>query len=151
MPPLDPDWYYVRAASIIRRIYLNGGIGVGALARWYGQATSTKSRPEHFVRAARGLIRHILRNLQACGLVEETDKGGRRVTAEGQKVRAGASAQARGRGGTRSGGQPHLTRPSPPPYPPCVHAGGGHDCAQRGRVKRRGRGRSGRWRAAAPL
>jgi small subunit ribosomal protein S19e len=87
LPPLDPDWYYVRAASIARRIYLNGGIGVGALAHWYGQAKSTKSRPEHFVPAARGLIRHILRNLQSCGLVEETEKGGRRMTPEGQKVR----------------------------------------------------------------
>ena len=76
----------MRSASIARRIYLNGGIGVGALAHWYGDAKSTKSRPEHFKPAARGLIRHILKNLQESGLVEEVpDKGGRRVTAEGQK------------------------------------------------------------------
>lgn len=86
LPPLDPDWYFVRSASIARRIYLNGGIGVGALAHWYGDAKSTKSRPEHHHPAARGLIRHILKNLQDNGLVEEIPKkGGRRVTSEGQK------------------------------------------------------------------
>lgn len=86
LPPLDPDWYYVRSASIARRIYLNGGIGVGALAHWYGDAKSTKSRPEHHHPAARGLIRHILKNLQDNGLVEEIPKkGGRRITSEGQK------------------------------------------------------------------
>jgi small subunit ribosomal protein S19e len=76
----------VRSASILRRIYLNGGIGVGALAHWYGDAKSTKSRPEHFKPAARGLIRHILTNLTSAGLVEEIeDRGGRRVTSDGQK------------------------------------------------------------------
>jgi len=75
----------VRSASIVRKIYLNGGIGVGALARWYGGVMSVKGRPEHFRPASRGLIRHILRNLQACSIVEETEKGGRRVTPEGQK------------------------------------------------------------------
>ena len=29
---MDVDWYYTRAASIARKIYLNPGIGVGALA-----------------------------------------------------------------------------------------------------------------------
>ena len=85
LPPLDPDWYYVRSASVARRIYLNGGIGVGALAHWYGEAKSTKSRPEHFRPAARGLIRHILRQLEKNGLVEESKEGGRKVTSEGQK------------------------------------------------------------------
>ena len=113
MPPLDPDWYYVRAASIMRKIYLNGGIGVGALAHWYGQAKSTKSRPEHFVPAARGLIRHILRNLQAVNLVEEAEKGGRRVTPEGQKVRT-RRAQERGPCATGRG----RTHPPPPPPSP---------------------------------
>ena len=64
---------------------MNGGIGVGALAHWYGEAKSTKSRPEHFRPAARGLIRHILIQLERAGLVEKCDEGGRRVTSEGQK------------------------------------------------------------------
>jgi small subunit ribosomal protein S19e len=72
---MDPDWYFVRAASIARKIYLNSGLGVGALARWYGDAYKSSNRPEHFRRAARGLIRHILINLEKAGIVEQTEKG----------------------------------------------------------------------------
>jgi small subunit ribosomal protein S19e len=82
---MDPDWYYVRAASIARKIYLNGGIGVGALARWYGSRYTSGNRPEHFRKGARGHIRNILTQLEKAGLVETLEKGGRRTTAEGQK------------------------------------------------------------------
>merc|ERR1712194_698793 len=36
MCPMDPDWYYVRAASIARKVYLRGGTGVGAFSKVYG-------------------------------------------------------------------------------------------------------------------
>ena len=29
--PTDDDWYFVRAASIARKVYLKPGVGVGAL------------------------------------------------------------------------------------------------------------------------
>ena len=34
--PTDDDWYFVRAASIARKVYLKPGVGVGALRKWYG-------------------------------------------------------------------------------------------------------------------
>lgn len=87
MPPFDPDWYYVRAASIARQIYLNGGLGIGALAHHYGKVTKgTKTKPAHHGKAARGLIRHILIQLERLGVVEKLEtKGGRRLTQEGFK------------------------------------------------------------------
>ena len=85
MPPSDPDWYYVRAASIARKIYLNGGIGVGALAHWYGKAKSTGVKPQHHHSASRSIIRHILIQLEKIGVVETLEKGGRKMTKEGQK------------------------------------------------------------------
>ncbi len=72
---MDPDWYFVRAASIARKIYLNGGLGVGALSRWYGGRYTSGNRSEHFRKASRGLIRHILSNLEKAGLVEQVEKG----------------------------------------------------------------------------
>jgi small subunit ribosomal protein S19e len=36
LAPYDPDWYYTRAASVARHIYLRGGTGVGALTKVYG-------------------------------------------------------------------------------------------------------------------
>jgi small subunit ribosomal protein S19e len=33
--PLNPDWFYVRAASLARKIYLRKGTGVGAFRKVY--------------------------------------------------------------------------------------------------------------------
>ncbi|KAL2943721.1 40S ribosomal protein S19-1, partial [Bienertia sinuspersici] len=38
LAPIDPDWYYIRATSMARRIYLRGGLGVGAFRRIYVEA-----------------------------------------------------------------------------------------------------------------
>ena len=85
-PPLDPDWYYVRAASLARKLYLNHGLGVGALAHWYGKTTAKRNMPQKHHTASRKVIRHILAQLEELGIVEKIDKaGGRGLTAEGRK------------------------------------------------------------------
>merc|ERR1711879_1139479 len=30
LPPNDPDWLYIRTASMVRKIYIRAGMGVGA-------------------------------------------------------------------------------------------------------------------------
>jgi small subunit ribosomal protein S19e len=85
MPPSDTDWYFVRAASIARKIYLNGGIGVGALAHWYGKANKKGVLPQKHHQASRKIIRTILIQLEELGLVEKTENGGRQVTSDGMK------------------------------------------------------------------
>jgi small subunit ribosomal protein S19e len=60
LPPEDPDWYYVRAASVARKIYLNGGIGVGQLAHWYGKVKAVGNMPQHHGKASRKILRTIL-------------------------------------------------------------------------------------------
>ena len=67
--PQDPDWYYVRAASVARKIYLRGGIGVGAFQKIYGGAKSNGSRRPHFAKAAAGIHRNILQALTEIDLV----------------------------------------------------------------------------------
>ena len=34
--PTDPDWYYIRSASVARHLYLRGGVGVNAITKIYG-------------------------------------------------------------------------------------------------------------------
>ena len=34
--PADPDWYYIRSASVARHLYLRGGVGVNAIRKIYG-------------------------------------------------------------------------------------------------------------------
>ncbi|KAF8923883.1 40S ribosomal protein S19, partial [Dissophora ornata] len=36
LAPYDPDWFYVRAASVARHIYLRRSVGVGALKKLHG-------------------------------------------------------------------------------------------------------------------
>merc|ERR1712176_1228188 len=41
--PLDPDWFYVRAASVARHVYLRPNVGVGAVRKIYGGAKKWNS------------------------------------------------------------------------------------------------------------
>ena len=44
LAPYDPDWYYIRAAAIARKIYLQPGLGVGALQRKFGGSRNRGTR-----------------------------------------------------------------------------------------------------------
>ncbi|XP_027167747.1 40S ribosomal protein S19-3-like [Coffea eugenioides] len=85
LAPYDPDWYYIRAASMARKIYLRGGLGVGAFRRIYGGSKRNGSRPPHFGKSSGSVARHILQQLQAMKLVDHDPKGGRRITSNGQR------------------------------------------------------------------
>ena len=85
LAPYDPDWYYVRSASMARKIYLRGGLGVGAFKRIYGGSKRNGSRPPHFCRSSGSIARHILKQLQKMGIIEQELKGGRRITSNGRR------------------------------------------------------------------
>lgn len=86
LAPYGEDWYYIRAASIARKIYLRPGLGVGQLRKWYGGAYKNHGvRHQHFVRANSGIIRSVLLQLEEMKVTEKCDKGGRRMTRVGQQ------------------------------------------------------------------
>merc|ERR1711865_567326 len=85
LAPLDPDWYYIRAASVARQIYLRGGRGVGGLRKLYGGPHRRGARPNHHAKASGAVIRHILRQLEDLKIVEAHGKGGRQITSDGQR------------------------------------------------------------------
>jgi len=35
MPPEDPDWWYVRVAAVLRRVYVDGPLGVERMRSWF--------------------------------------------------------------------------------------------------------------------
>ncbi len=84
-PPQDKNWWYVRAASLLRKIYIHGPIGVERLRKMYGGRRRNRTRPEHSRKAAGGIIRKILIQLEAAGLVEKTPKG-RVLTPKGRSL-----------------------------------------------------------------
>jgi len=85
--PYSKDWYYIRAASMARKIYIRGGTGVGAFSKMYGQANKRSVTKAHFERSSRGLIRHILKQLGEMGVVStKKQKKGRFITQAGQAL-----------------------------------------------------------------
>jgi small subunit ribosomal protein S19e len=86
--PMDPDWWYVRAASLLRRVALVGPIGTEKLRTHYGGRKNKGHQPERFYKASGNVIRTILKQLDKAGLTKQNEKGvkGRIVTANGQKV-----------------------------------------------------------------
>jgi small subunit ribosomal protein S19e len=85
-PPTDPDWWYIRAASILRKLYKNSSpTGLTELRREYGGRKRRGVRPERSVEAPGNAIRKILQQLEAAGLVRRTRRG-RVITPQGKAL-----------------------------------------------------------------
>lgn len=63
------------AASMARKIYLRGGLGVGAFQRIYGGSQRNGSRPPHFCKSSGSIARNILQQLQNMNIIEMDTKG----------------------------------------------------------------------------
>jgi small subunit ribosomal protein S19e len=85
LAPYGDDWYYIRAASIARKVYLRPGVGVGMLQKWYGGSYRRGARTEHFRKASAGVIRSVMIQLEEMKVVEKLPNGGRQVTTVGQQ------------------------------------------------------------------
>ena len=85
-PPQDPDWWYVRCASLLRKLYLRGPIGVSRLRKMYGGRKRRGVRPAHFRRAGGSAIRKPLQQLEAAGLVVKDGNRGRRLSPKGMSL-----------------------------------------------------------------
>lgn len=62
-------------ASMARKIYLRGGIGVGAFKKIYGGRKSNGVRPSHFAKSSGSIARHCLKQLEQLNIVEKDPKG----------------------------------------------------------------------------
>lgn len=85
-PPQNPDWWFTRCASLLRKIYVKGPIGVERLRAEYGGRIDRGARPEHARKGGGAIIRKALQQLQAAGLVEPLRNRGRVVTSEGRRL-----------------------------------------------------------------
>ena len=82
-PPQQDNWWWIRSASILRKIYLNRILGVSKLRKTYGGRKNRGHKPEHKYKASGSVVRKILQQLEAAGFVQ-TEKGkGRKITAKG--------------------------------------------------------------------
>ncbi len=84
-PPVQDNWWFLRAASILRRIYL-GKSGVSRLRTTYGDRKRRGHKPEHKYRASGAVIRKMVQQLEAAGLVKKEEGSGRIITPKGQSL-----------------------------------------------------------------
>ncbi|MCL4383381.1 MAG: 30S ribosomal protein S19e [Candidatus Marsarchaeota archaeon] len=81
--PNDPDFWFVRSASILRQIYINGPVGVSRLRTKYGSRKEHVVHRRHRFNAGGSIIRDILIELEKAEFVKKTSKG-RSITSKGQ-------------------------------------------------------------------
>ncbi|MEM1939540.1 MAG: 30S ribosomal protein S19e [Acidilobaceae archaeon] len=86
-PPKDNDWWYIRAASMLRKLYKAGQpIGIESLRTVYGGRKRRGSAPPHFRKGSGSIIREILQQLEAAGLVSKIPGKGRVLTSKGRSL-----------------------------------------------------------------
>lgn len=90
--PDDPDFWYIRSASILRQIYINGPVGVSRLRTRYGSRKEHTVHRRHSVKAGGSIIRDILNELEKQNFVKKTSKG-RIITSKGQAFLDKASGE----------------------------------------------------------
>ena len=84
--PTNPDWWYARCASLLRKTYFQGPVGVERLRAQYGGRKDYGTRPGHVRKGAGGNIRKLFQQLEAAGLVENLKGRGRVLTSEGRRL-----------------------------------------------------------------
>jgi small subunit ribosomal protein S19e len=82
MPPEDPDWWFIRAAAVLRRVYVDGPLGVERMRSFYGGSKNRGSKPNQFRKGSGSVLRKALQQLEAAGLIIH-DKTGRKVSPAG--------------------------------------------------------------------
>jgi small subunit ribosomal protein S19e len=88
-PPVNKDWWHIRAAAIMRSIARLGPIGVSKLRTKYGGKKNRGHQPEKFFKGSGSIIRKILQQLDQAGLTAKVEKGahkGRIISPKGLKL-----------------------------------------------------------------
>ena len=84
--PQDPNWWYTRCASLLRKTYLKGPIGIERLRAQYSGRKDCGTHPEHVRKGAGSNIRKLFQQLEASGLIETRKGQGRVLTNEGRRL-----------------------------------------------------------------
>ena len=96
---MSTEWWQIRAAAVLRKVAINGPIGVNHLAQAFGGKVDRGAQPNRAKSGSRKIVRTILQQLEDAGLVEkvlhrviESDGEkmdlykGRKITGAGQKI-----------------------------------------------------------------
>jgi len=82
--PQSKDWWYVRCASLLRKVYIHGPIGLSDLKSAYGGRKQV-GYSRHHRDAGGAIVRKALQKLESAGYVTKADGKGRMLTQDGMK------------------------------------------------------------------
>ena len=87
-PPVNPNWWHVRAAAILLKVNKYGPIGVNALAKQYGGRKNRGHAPDKKVNGSRNIIRKCMQQLEKAKLIQQNKEGkaGKVLTKQGREL-----------------------------------------------------------------
>ncbi len=83
--PQDPNWWFVRCASLLRKVYVSGPIGTSHLRKAYGGLRRGRNSPEKSTKASGAVIRKALQQLESEGLITSS-RPGRIISPKGRSL-----------------------------------------------------------------
>lgn len=84
-PPVQKNWWQIRAAAVLRTIYKDGPVGVSKLRSKYGGSKNRGVAPNAFRKGSGKILRVVMQQLESLNLVKKAEKGkGRIITPAGQ-------------------------------------------------------------------
>ena len=83
--PASNDWVYSRFASLVRRIYINGGQGVGKLRKIFGGKKKRGAKPSIKKSSGGKIVRLALKELERLKIIEKNSTGRRYITKKARK------------------------------------------------------------------
>ncbi len=85
-PPTQRNWWHTRCASLLRKTYIQGPIGIARLKKAYGGRKSRGSVGKHSSPGGGAIVRRALQQLEEAGLVRTVEGEGRVLTQQGQSL-----------------------------------------------------------------
>ena len=82
-PPQNSEWWHIRCASLLRKIYLHGPIGINELRSMYGGGKAVGYGVASHRDAGGVIIRKAIHGLEKLGYVEKVEKKGRILSKKG--------------------------------------------------------------------
>jgi len=95
--PAQKNFWHLRCASILRKLYVGGNKGVSRFRTAYGSVKrGRKVASPHFAKAGGSILRKGLQQLEKAGLVRKAKTGGRGLTSKGRAFMDSVAKEVKG-------------------------------------------------------
>jgi len=84
--PEERDWWYIREAAILRKVYVHGPIGTMHLRAKFSGPVDRGSKPNRTRSGSGSIVRKALTQLEGAGLVQTVKGKGRELTPKGRSL-----------------------------------------------------------------